>query len=63
MPSALAIEEAASRNKLAVGRLRSVHEVCATDWAVERDVVAEMPDRGDGACGSPTRRGDSKAAT
>lgn len=53
MPSADAIEAAASRNKLAVGRLRSVHEVCATDWAIEREVVAEVPDRGTGAMRVP----------
>ena len=53
MPSADAIEEAMSRNKLAVGRLRSVRDVCATDWASERDVVAEVPDRGQGTIRIP----------
>jgi len=53
MPSADAIEEAASRNKLAVGRLRSVHDVCSTDWAAEREVVVEISDRGDGTIRIP----------
>jgi len=53
MPSADAIEEAAARNKLAVGRLRSVHDVCATDWAAERQVVVEISDRGDGTIRIP----------
>jgi len=39
MPDAAAIEDAMSANKLAVGKLRSVHEVCDTDWAEEREVV------------------------
>ena len=53
MPSADAIEEAMSRNKLAVGRLRSVRDVCDTDWAREREVVAEVTDRGDGSIRIP----------
>ncbi len=53
MPSADTIEEAASRNKLAVGRLRSVHDVCSTDWAAEREVVVEVSDRGDGTIRIP----------
>ena len=42
-----------SRNKLAVGRLRSVHDVCSTDWAREREVVVEVSDRGDGTMRVP----------
>jgi crotonobetainyl-CoA:carnitine CoA-transferase CaiB-like acyl-CoA transferase len=53
MPSADAIEDAMSRNKLAVGRLRSVRDVCDTDWARERSVVAEVSDRGDGTIRIP----------
>ena len=53
MPSADAIEEAMSRNKLAVGRLRSVHDVCDTDWAREREVVVEVSDRGEGTMRIP----------
>ncbi len=53
MPSADAIEDAMSRNKLAVGRLRSVHDVCETDWAREREVVVEVSDRGDGTMRIP----------
>lgn len=53
MPDADSIEVAMSANKLAVGKLRSVHEVCATDWADERQVVARVPDRGDGTIRVP----------
>jgi crotonobetainyl-CoA:carnitine CoA-transferase CaiB-like acyl-CoA transferase len=49
MPDADSIEDAMARNKLAVGRLRSVREVCATDWARDRAVVAEVTDRGGGS--------------
>ena len=53
MPSADAIEEAMSANKLAVGRLRSVYDVCDTDWARDREVVVSIPDRGDGTMRVP----------
>ena len=53
IPSADAIEDAASRNRLAVGRLRSVRDVCATDWAESREVVAHISDRGDGTMRVP----------
>ena len=53
MPDADSIEEAMSRHKLAVGKLRSVHEVCATDWADEREVVVEVTDRGAGTIRVP----------
>ncbi len=53
MPDAHSIEEAMSRHKLAVGKLRSVHEVCATDWADEREVVVEVTDRGAGTIRVP----------
>jgi len=53
MPDADSIEVAMSANKLAVGKLRSVHEVCATEWAEERQVVARVPNRGDGTIRVP----------
>jgi crotonobetainyl-CoA:carnitine CoA-transferase CaiB-like acyl-CoA transferase len=53
MPSADAIEEVMSRHRLAVGRLRSVHDVCATEWAREREVVVEVSDRGEGTMRIP----------
>jgi CoA:oxalate CoA-transferase len=40
-------------NKLAVGRLRSVHDVCDTDWARDREVVVEISDRGEGTMRVP----------
>ena len=48
MPDADAIETAMAHGRLAVGQLRSLPDVCATDWAVEREVVVEVTDRGDG---------------
>jgi crotonobetainyl-CoA:carnitine CoA-transferase CaiB-like acyl-CoA transferase len=30
-----------------------VHDVCATEWAVEREVVVEVTDRGDGTIRIP----------
>jgi len=53
MPDAAAIEDAMSANKLAVGKLRSVHEACDTDWAADREVVVEVTDRGDGTIRIP----------
>ena len=53
MPDAASIEDAMSRNKLAVGQLRSVREVCDTDWSREREVVVEVTDRGDGTIRIP----------
>lgn len=43
-----AIEHALSEFGLATGALRSVEEVCATDWAADREVVAEVDDRSGG---------------
>lgn len=54
MPDAQSIEDAMSKHRLAVGRLRSVREVCDTDWAAERSVVTEVPDRGDGTIRVPS---------
>ncbi len=53
MPDAASIEDAMSANRLAVGQLRSVREVCNTDWAEARHAVAEVPDRGDGTIRVP----------
>ncbi len=53
MPDADAIEVAMSANKLAVGKLRSVHEVCGTEWAADREAVVEVTDRGDGTIRIP----------
>ncbi|MFZ4720716.1 MAG: CaiB/BaiF CoA transferase family protein [Ilumatobacteraceae bacterium] len=53
MPDAQSIEDSMSRHKLAVGKLRSVREVCATDWAHDREAVVEVPDRGDGVIRVP----------
>lgn len=42
------LESQCARFKLAVGAVRSVAEVCDSDWARERDVVASVDDRGGG---------------
>lgn len=42
------IEEILSRHGLATGQLRTVREICDTDWAADREVVVEVSDRGDG---------------
>ena len=38
---------------LATGTLRSLREVCDTDWASERGVVVEVSDRGGGTLRLP----------
>ena len=48
-----AIEEEMSHYGLAAGTLRSLREVCATDWAQDRDVVVEVSDRGGGTLRLP----------
>jgi crotonobetainyl-CoA:carnitine CoA-transferase CaiB-like acyl-CoA transferase len=53
MPDAASIEDAMSKHKLAVGKLRSVADVCDTDWAREREAVVEVTDRGDGTIRIP----------
>ena len=45
MPDAVAIEEALAPHKMATGRLRSVRELCSTDWAEAREVVVETSNR------------------
>mgnify|MGYP006272456495 CR=1 FL=1 len=54
MPDAQSIEDAMSQHQLAVGTLRSVRDVCSTDWATERAVVTEVSDRGDGTIRVPS---------
>jgi len=53
MPDPEAIEAAMAANNLAVGRLRTVRDVCATDWADERAAVVPVSDRGEGAIRVP----------
>ncbi len=48
MPDAESLEAQFSTFKLAVGAIRSVAQVCDSDWARERDVVREVDDRGGG---------------
>jgi crotonobetainyl-CoA:carnitine CoA-transferase CaiB-like acyl-CoA transferase len=43
-----ALEARCSKFKLAVGAVRSVAEVCASDWAAERNAVVSVDDRGGG---------------
>ena len=45
VPDAETLEARCSQFKLAVGAVRSVADVCASDWAVERDVIREVDDR------------------
>jgi crotonobetainyl-CoA:carnitine CoA-transferase CaiB-like acyl-CoA transferase len=47
------IESVMGEYGLATGTLRSVREVCETDWAKERDVVVEVDDRGGGSVRLP----------
>jgi crotonobetainyl-CoA:carnitine CoA-transferase CaiB-like acyl-CoA transferase len=42
------LEVQCAQFRLAVGAVRSVAEVCDSDWARERDAVAEVDDRGGG---------------
>jgi crotonobetainyl-CoA:carnitine CoA-transferase CaiB-like acyl-CoA transferase len=53
VPDAHTFEERFAQFELAVGVLRSPREICETDWAVERDVVVAVPDRGDGVVRVP----------
>ena len=48
-----AIEAAMAANNLAVGRLRTVRDVCATDWADDRVAVVPVSDRGEGSIRVP----------
>ena len=48
VPDAETLEARCAEFKLAVGAVRSVAEVCDSDWARDRDVVASVDDRGGG---------------
>ncbi len=48
-----AIEEAFAAHGLATGALRSVREICETDWAAQRNVVVSVSDRGGGSIRIP----------
>ncbi len=48
-----AIEEAMGAHGLATGTLRSMREVCTTEWAQDRGVVVEVSDRGGGTLRLP----------
>ncbi|MDP9464159.1 MAG: CoA transferase, partial [Actinomycetota bacterium] len=52
-PTPQAIEAAMGGQGLAAGTLRSLREVCATEWAMERGVVVEVSDRGGGTLRIP----------
>ncbi len=52
-PTPQAIEAAMGGQGLAAGTLRSLREVCATEWAIERGVVVEVSDRGSGTLRLP----------
>ncbi len=45
VPDAEKLEERCSQFRLAVGAVRSVADVCDSDWAVERDVIRSVDDR------------------
>jgi crotonobetainyl-CoA:carnitine CoA-transferase CaiB-like acyl-CoA transferase len=53
MPDPVAIEDALATQGLATGVLRSVREICDTDWARERRAVVEVSDRGQGTLRIP----------
>ena len=53
MPDPHSIETAMSANRLAVGKLRSVREVCDTEWGREREVTVRVSDRGTGSIRIP----------
>ena len=48
-----AVEAAMGRHGLSTGTLRSLREVCDTDWASDRGVVVEVSDRGGGTVRLP----------
>jgi CoA:oxalate CoA-transferase len=53
MPDAVAIENALSEHGLATGALRTVREICDTEWAAAREVTVEVSDRGGGTIRIP----------
>ena len=48
VPDADTLEAECSKHRLAVGAIRSVADVCGSDWARDRDAVASVDDRGGG---------------
>jgi CoA:oxalate CoA-transferase len=53
VPDAATFEEQFSKHQLAVGRVRQPGELATTDWAVERNAVVEIDDRGGGTIRVP----------
>jgi crotonobetainyl-CoA:carnitine CoA-transferase CaiB-like acyl-CoA transferase len=53
VPDAEALEAACSEYKLAVGAVRSVADVCDSEWARERGAVVDVDDRGGGTIRIP----------
>lgn len=53
MPDAQSIEDAMAPNRLAVGRLRSVREVCDSEWGIEQESTVRVSDRGGGTIRLP----------
>lgn len=53
VPDVQQLEAQLARNGLAMGVIRSVREVCATEWAAERQAVVEVDDRGGGTVRVP----------
>jgi crotonobetainyl-CoA:carnitine CoA-transferase CaiB-like acyl-CoA transferase len=53
IPDAEQYERQFAEHRLAVGVLRSVRDVCDTEWAREREVVVEVNDRGGGTIRVP----------
>jgi CoA:oxalate CoA-transferase len=53
VPDAHAFEERLAEFELAVGVLRSARELCDTEWAAERRVTVDVPDRGGGTIRVP----------
>lgn len=50
---ATTIEDIFARHSLATGRLRSVGDIADTEWAQDRQAIAEVSDRGDGVIRIP----------
>ncbi len=48
VPDADELERRLAEHQLAMGRLRSVDEIAATEWAREREAIIEVSDRGGG---------------
>jgi CoA:oxalate CoA-transferase len=53
MPDAAALEAHFAEFKLAVGQVRSIRDVCESDWAAERNAIAHVDDRNGGTIRIP----------